>query len=157
MAARRDRRITFRSEIGCFIEWQIQKNGKSQKLRSLKLFAGLNVKIKCFKVVYIKRMYKTLKEMSNTNEQEVEKNDFKVVIEEDILEQCLADEVMIDEAEDDLEHSDNEIIEEKEEIKGLKGKRQSYHNCQKHLVTILKKYINAKGIGSKKQTSEIQI
>lgn len=49
--------------------------------------------------------------MSNTNEQEVERNDFKVVIEEDILEQCLADEVMIDEAEDDIDNSDNEIIE----------------------------------------------
>ena len=37
----------------------------------------------------------------------------KMVLEEEIFEQCETDEVMIDEAEDDIDHSDNEKIEEK--------------------------------------------
>lgn len=91
-------------------------------------------------------MFKTNPEMSNTYEQEVEKDDFKVVIDDNILELCLADEAMINEAEED-NLSDNEIAEEKEEMKLTKGKKHSYHNCQKHLVNTLRKVINPKLFG----------
>lgn len=91
-------------------------------------------------------MFKTKPEMSKTNEQELEKDEFKVVIDDNILELCLADEAMIDELEEG-NLSENEMVEEKEEMKPAKDKKHSYHNCQKHLVNTLRKAINPKLFG----------